>query len=153
MLALKSACLYLPSAGIKGMYHQYPALYFFQGVIYILFKGVLSSWYRILGQHSDYQVCWYIQDLLWWWENWVLIMPTSIDFCCLWCYTCLSPSSYPLCLLVWVTLPEICLFCLCVASGLLIGLYPWLLQTTCGAFQLRPLQRGREAADLLPWLQ
>ena len=48
-------------------------------------------------------MCWCIKGLLWW-ENWVLMMPTYIGFCCLWSCTCLSPFGYPWCLLVCVTL-------------------------------------------------
>ena len=35
-------------------------------------------------------------------------------------------------------------------SDLLVGLLPWLYQSTCGAFLLGALHRGREAVDLLP---
>lgn len=47
----------------------------------------------------------------------------------------------------------VCLFHPLVASGLLVGLLPWLWQTTCGPIKLGPLQRDREAADLLPCMQ
>jgi hypothetical protein len=50
-------------------------------------------------------------------------------------------------------LSGVCLFCPRVASGLLVGLWPWLFYTTCGTFQLRAFHRGREAADMLTWLQ
>jgi hypothetical protein len=49
-----------------------------------------------------------------WWENWVLMMPTYFGFCCLWSCSCLSPSGYPWCLLIWVTvwsLPLLSLGC------------------------------------------
>jgi hypothetical protein len=38
-------------------------------------------------------VCWIIQSLLWW-QNWVLMMPSSLRFCSLCSCTCLLPSSY-----------------------------------------------------------
>jgi hypothetical protein len=47
----------------------------------------------------------------------------------------------------------VCIFCPWVVSGLLVGLRPWLYQTTCGTFQLGALQRCRETADFLTWLQ
>ena len=35
----------------------------------------------------------------------------------------------------------------------LVGLWPWLQQTSCGAFQLWGLQRGMYTRELLLWLQ
>jgi hypothetical protein len=51
-------------------------------------------------------------------------MPTYISFCCLWSCFCFLPSGYPWCLLVWVTLSGVCLFCPWVALGLPVGLWP-----------------------------
>ena len=38
-------------------------------------------------------VCWGIQCSLWW-ENWILLMPNSLGFCCLCSCPCLLPSVY-----------------------------------------------------------
>jgi hypothetical protein len=84
-------------------------------------------------------------------------MPMYVGFCFLWSCNCLSPSGYPWCLLVWVALSRVCLFCLLVASGLLVGLWLCLYQTSCRAFPLGCLKRGRFVAlavvDLLGSLQ
>jgi hypothetical protein len=37
-------------------------------------------------------VCWGIQCSLWW-ENWVVMTPSSLGFCCLYSCPCLSPSG------------------------------------------------------------
>jgi hypothetical protein len=51
------------------------------------------------------------------------MMHMYIGFCCLCLY------GYPWCLLFWVI--GVCLFCPWVASGLQVGLCPWLFETTC----------------------
>jgi hypothetical protein len=55
-------------------------------------------------------LCWGIQDLLWW-ENWVLILPSQIGFCCLCSYACLSPSVCSWCYLASLFLNGACPFC------------------------------------------
>jgi hypothetical protein len=54
-------------------------------------------------------VCWGIQGLPWW-ENWVLMMPSSLGFCCLCSCTCLLPLvicgvRWSCCLWLWLVPP------------------------------------------------
>ena len=54
-------------------------------------------------------MCWGIQDLLWW-EKWVLMMPSSLHFCCFCSCPCFLPSGY-LWWLVLLSLTVTCPFC------------------------------------------
>jgi hypothetical protein len=64
-------------------------------------------------------VCCGIQSSLWW-ENWVLMIPSSLGFCCLCSCFCLSPSGYLLCYLVLLSLTVACPSCkpVCQTSSL-----------------------------------
>ena len=74
-----------------------------------------EKWF--LNQSLAFQLWWGIWDLLWW-ENWVLMMPTNLDFCCLSSWTCLLPSGY-------LVLPFLAVF-----DWSLSLLWPWLCQNS-----------------------
>jgi hypothetical protein len=57
----------------------------------------------VLNRCLAFTVCLYIQGLLWG-ENWVLMRPNSLGFCCLCFCPCLFPSGYLWCYLVLLTL-------------------------------------------------
>ena len=55
-------------------------------------------------------VWWCVLDFLWW-ENWFLITPRNLGFCCICSYTCLSPSDYLKCSLPSLYLIRACPSC------------------------------------------